>query len=61
MIITLISSIEPRDADKSTSFLQALEGPCLLLPTQKERAISTASWLLTWTRLKKKLNQLLIL
>lgn len=54
MIITLVSSLEPRDADKSTSFLQAWKGPCLLFPTQKGWAMSTASWLLTWTRLKRE-------
>jgi len=35
--------MEPRETDKSTSFLQASNGCDLLLPMRKERAMSTAS------------------
>lgn len=45
--ITLISSADPLDNDKSTSFLQAENGSGLSMPTHKGRTTSTASWLLT--------------
>ena len=46
--------MEPRETDKSTSFLQASNGCGFLLPTQKGRAMSTASWLLTWNKSYKE-------
>lgn len=48
MTITLMSSYDPLVADKPTSFLQAEVRSGFLVPMQKGRTMSIASWLLTW-------------